>query len=472
MWLVCILDYSGVGLTIKSIQHKVYGIPKKSKLRLAKREGLETNIEPPQTIRRHVQNRIAARVPFFYGWIILPVVLAIQVSSSPGQTFGVSIFNPYIRAELGLSHSEISGAYMLGTLLASLPMVYVGSLMDRHGPRRVLIGVVALFGLTCVGVSQVAGLFTVFVSFLFLRMLAQGSMGLLTSNSVAMWFNRRLGLAVGIVSTGSALAMGMVPTLNHWLIQAVGWRWAYALLGVGVVCAILPLLVFVFRNRPEDVGQRPDGRRAESRDGAGAPAVEKAHDLAFAVRTRAYWIMAVTVALPAMIITGIHFHAVQIYLDIGMAETDAVGMFTVFAAASAGSMLLGGIMADRLPLNLLLSGSMIGISCGIWLLTQIHSPLTSAFFAVSLGVGQGTFMAVRSTLWLRYYGRAHLGKIRGTLTTVEVAASSTGPLLMGLAHDFFGSYNGILTVFASITAPMVLVTLFATPPKEKSPVEA
>ncbi|NKB68990.1 MAG: MFS transporter [Candidatus Latescibacteria bacterium] len=416
--------------------------------------------------RRHIQNSIAARIPFFYGWIILPVVLAIQVASSPGQTFGVSIFNPYIRAELGLSHSEISGAYMLGTLLASLPMVYVGSLMDRYGPRRVLAGVVTLFGITCLGVSQVDGLVTVFISFLFLRMLAQGSMGMLTSNAVAMWFNRRLGLAIGIVSTGSALSMGLVPTFSHWLIQAVGWRWAYALLGVGIVCSILPLLAFFFRNRPEDVGQRLDGLPADSLDTPAKSFVEKAHNLAFAMRTRAYWIMAVAVALPAMIITGIHFHAVQIYLDIGMTEIDAVGMFSIFAAAVAGSLLLGGIMADRFRLNLLLSGSFVGISLGIWLLTQINSPWTSAFFAVSLGAGQGIFMSVRSTLWVRYYGRRHLGKIRGTLTTVEVAASSTGPLLMGAAHDLVGSYNDILTVFAAITVPMILVTLFATPPKQ------
>jgi len=397
---------------------------------------------------------------------MLPVALAIQIASSPGQTFGVSIFNPYIRAELGLSHSEISGAYMLGTLLASLPMVYVGSLMDRHGPRRVLIGVVTLFSITCVGVSQVDGLITVFISFLFLRMLAQGSMGMLTSNAISMWFNKRLGLAIGIVSTGSALTMGMVPAANLWLIQTVGWRWAYALLGVSVICAILPLLVLVFRDRPEDVGLQPDGLPgANRRDATGAPVVEKAHDLAFAIRTRAYWIMAVTVALPAMIITGIHFHAVQIYLDVGMTEADAVHMFSIFAVAVACSMLVGGIMADRFRLNLLLSGSLVGISAGIWLLTQISSPASSALFAISLGAGQGIFMAVRSTLWVRYYGRAHLGKIRGTLTTVEVAASSTGPLLMGATHDLFGSYNNILTVFAAITAPMILVTLFATPPK-------
>jgi len=395
---------------------------------------------------------------------MLPIVLAIQVASSPGQTFGVSIFNPHIRAELGLSHSEISGAYMLGTFLASLPMVYVGSLMDRYGPRRILAGVVTLFGLTCVGFSQSRGLVSVFFGFLLLRMLAQGSMGLLTANTVAMWFNRRLGFAVGIVSTGSALSMGMVPSINVWLIEQVGWRSAYVILGLWVVGAILPLLALLFRNKPEDIGQVPDGI-ATSTAGE-AEVAEKEHDLAFAMRTRAYWIMAVTIAMPAVMITGIHFHAVQIYLDSGMTENDAAKMFGSFAIAVAISMLIGGAMADRYRLNVLLSASMVGISGGIFLLTQVDDPWMSTVFAVTLGAGQGVFMTVRSTIWVRYYGRKHLGKIRGTLTTIEVAASSTGPLMMGAVHDLFGSFHGILLGFTCVTAPMVIVTLFATPPDE------
>ncbi len=431
---------------------------------------MQTNEKSLLKTVRLAQDAIAARIPFFYGWIMLPVVLAIQVATSPGQTFGVSIFNPHIRADLGLSHSEISGAYMVGTLLASLPMVYIGLLMDRYGPRRILFVIVILFGIACVGMSRVTGLFTVFVSFLFLRMLGQGAMSMLAANTVGLWFNRRLGLAVGMVSTGAALSMGMVPAFNHWLIGAVGWRWAYALLGLVIACAILPLIALVYRNRPEDVGQRPDGVGESVAEASAASAVEKAHDLAFAVRTRAYWILAVATALPAMIITGIHFHAVQIYLDIGMTEIDAVAMFSAFAVASAVSMLLGGIMADRLPVHFLLSGAMASMAFGIWFLTQIESSLTSALFAVSLGAGQGTFMAVRSTIWVRYYGRPHLGKIQGTLTTVEVAASSMGPLVMGATHDLWGSYNDILVVFALLTAPMIIVTLFATPPKERSAV--
>ncbi len=192
---------------------------------------------------------------------MLPIVLLIHVATSPGQTYGVSVFNPHIRNDLGLSQSEIGGAYMCGTLLASLPMIYVGTLMDRYGPRRILTGVVILFGLTCGAMSQATGLVTVFLSFLFLRMLGGGSMNLLAANTMALWFNRKLGFAVGMVSVGSALSMGIIPSANLWLIQSFGWRGAYAILGILVVGMVLPLLAFLFRNRPKTWVRRPTAGR-------------------------------------------------------------------------------------------------------------------------------------------------------------------------------------------------------------------
>ena len=433
------------------------------------------NVEPEYVGGSQPRDWIVSRVPFFYGWVMLPIVLMIQVASAPGQTFGVSVFNPYIRRALDLSHSEISGAYMLGTFLASLPMIYVGALMDRYGPRRILVGVVLLFGLACVGLSQATGLVTVFLSFLMLRMLAQGSMGLLTANTLAMWFNARLGFAAGIMTAVGAVSMGGIPTLNLWLIQSFGWRWGYAILGVCVWLTVMPLLAFLFRNKPEDVGQRPDGLLQDQRDATlehrtdarKAREDEPCFTLSETLRTRAYWIMAAAAALPAMIVTGIHFHAVQIFLDSGLTEADAAVMFTTFALAFAGLMFVGGVLADRMPLNILLSISMAGLAGGVVMLIQVSSVWTSHIFAIVLGGGQGILMAVRATLWVRYYGRPHLGKIRGSLVTIEVAASSTGPFLMGAAHDMFGGYHEVFWLFAVISAPMIVLALLATRPERR-----
>ena len=108
-----------------------------------------------------------SRLPFFYGWLMVPAVMLISICTSPGQTYGGAVFNPYLREALGLSNSELSGAYMAGTVWASLPLTYIGALMDRYGPRRTLMGVVFVFGIACFGVTLVSGLFTLFIAFFF-----------------------------------------------------------------------------------------------------------------------------------------------------------------------------------------------------------------------------------------------------------------------------------------------------------------
>lgn len=407
---------------------------------------------------------LAGRVPFFYGWVMLPVTMVVLMATTPGQTFGVSTFNPYLIREFGFSQSELSGAYMMGTLLASLPMIYVGALMDRYGPRRTLAAVVTAFGLACIGMSQTQGLVTVFLGFLFLRMLGQGAMSFLGANALAMWFNRRLGVTSSVMNLGEAFAVAFFPAANLMLIHAIGWRGAYATLGVVVWCLVLPLLALVFRNRPEEIGQSVDGGVSTVQAEADRVEAEGDFGLREAVATRQYWILVVASALPSMIVTGIHFHVVQIYLDRGMQEMDAAAMFTTYAAAQSVVMLAGGVLADRLPLNVLLAGAMACLAGGIASLMQVYDLATSNLFAVVTGSGQGLFSAVSATIWVRYYGRTHLGKIRGGLTTVGVAASSAGPFVMGAARDWFGGYDEVFQLFLVMTAPMVVIGLWATKP--------
>jgi MFS family permease len=415
---------------------------------------------------------IVSRVPFFYGWIMLPIAMIIQVATSPGQTHGVSVFNPSFRESLSLSHSELTGAYMAGTLLASLPMVYIGSLMDRYGPRRTLAWVTVLFSIACAGVSRVTGFATLFLAFLFLRMLGQGAMSMLAQNTMAMWFNRRLGLASGIKSLAMAASLGAIPSFHLWLIQNFGWQTAYAILGVLICVTTLPLLAVFYRNRPEDVGQVPDGLPRiplQQKGTAAAPTDEVGDNLSTAARTRAFWIVAACMASWSAIGTGIIFNIVPLFIDHGLLETDAARMFTTLAISSGLAMFAGGVLADRLPLNLLLSASMGGMAGSIGLLLTMSTVMDSHIFALGMGGSQGLMMAVGSTVWVRYYGRTHLGKIRGSLTTVGVAASSFGPFLMGAAYDLTGGYSGILTVFLFVYLPLAVAALFATPPRSSYP---
>lgn len=407
-----------------------------------------------------------SRLPFFYGWVMLPAVMLVSICTSPGQTFGVAVFNPYLREALGLSSSELSGAYMAGTMLASLPLVYIGALMDRYGPRRVLVGVVFFFGLTCLGVTQVSGLWTLFVAFFFLRLLGQGAMGMLASNALAMWFRRRLGLASGLANVGMAAAVGGMPALGFVLIELYGWRGAYAILGVIVWLLLFPLLAFVFRDRPEEMGQLADGGVVDADIAGGPIAVEDpAFTLSQVWRSRAYWIAVCCMASWSMSGTGVQFHIVSIFAGRGLDAAAVTMMFSIYAVIIAGGRIAAGMLADRVPLNLLLTIALVCQCAALISLNKMAAAWLPLVFPLCSATGSSLLMAVGETMWVRYYGRRHLGKIRGSVSTIGVAASGVGPFVMGVAFDYFGGFSQVLWACAGLAAPLALAALAATPPK-------
>ena len=129
-------------------------------------------LDPPEEVARSNESRPG----IYYGWAMLPLSMAALIASSPGQTFGVSIFNEPIRESLCLSHGQLAAAYMLGTLMAALPITFTGALMDRFGLRRTMLVVIGLFGAACLLISQAVGWWTLLLSFFGLRALGPGAL--------------------------------------------------------------------------------------------------------------------------------------------------------------------------------------------------------------------------------------------------------------------------------------------------------
>lgn len=399
---------------------------------------------------------------------MLAVCMVALFCTSPGQTFCIAVFNPSLRQALNISHSQLAVAYMLATLLAGLPLTAVGALTDRFGPRLATGAVAALLGLVCVATSQVTGLVSLFFVFLALRFLGQGSLSLLSNYTLAMWFDRRLGLVEGIRQLSMAGAIAVLPGINLWMIANYGWRWSYVILGVAVWIVMLPLVLFVFRNRPEDVGQRRDGdpQASETSPAGGA---NELWDLTFsqAVRTRAYWVVMAGNASWSLIVTAIMFNIIPILELNGLMQADAARTLTTFAVCLGTMHLIGGMLADRLPLNYLLSVAVAGMGVSVLLLMRATTPAAAQGFGALMGSSQGLLTSVSGPLWARYYGRTHLGKIRGSLSTVLVVASSLGPLLAGVGRDYLGSYQEVLLLLAVIPFPLSVAALLATPPRRE-----
>ena len=288
-------------------------------------------------------------------------------------------------------------------------------------------------------------------------------MSMLARNALAMWFERRLGFASGVSNIGMAVAVGTVPALGFALVEVYGWRGAYEVFGIGIWVLLIPLVVLVFRDRPEDLGQELDGGMINRGEG-GSEGFDYDFTMDQVLRTRSYWIAVVCMASWSMSGTGAQFHIVSIFAERGLGSGPVAAMFSLYALMMACARLGGGMLADRVAINGLMAASVFCQGVGLAALNVVPASLLPYFYAAVFAMGSGLLMAVSETIWVRYYGRAHLGKIRGSVSTIGVAASGVGPFLLGVGHDVFGSYSPVLWACASLCVPLSLLGLWATAP--------
>jgi MFS family permease len=418
---------------------------------------------------------IAARFPFFYGWIILPITAISLIATCPGQTTIIGFFTESFERALGLSVERISWLYLWATVLAAPAVLIVGAVMDRIGVRITLAVICTFLGGACFIASRINGPFGLFVAMVLLRSFGHGSAPLLAENALAMWFHTRLGTATGLKNFGAAAGLSVMPVLASWAIHHFGWRSAFAILGVMVWVSMLPLLAIFFRNRPEEVGQRPDGRaapRSSTSDAAAAnlkvqTELPDSLTLSSAMRTRTYWIMAILNFFRGTAWAGVAFHFVRIFKIGGLTEQHAAVSLSVMLVCMAVTPLIAGVLADRFRLNVLMSAACAMVGAGLVLAIYVGPMWTVSGFVIVYALGQGLADVAANTAWPRYFGLRHLGKIRGTATAGLVAGSSIGPYLMGVVYDRCGDFDVALWILTGIYGALTVATLLATPPRSQ-----
>lgn len=427
-----------------------------------------STVSPSARFADRFSDKLAARLPFFYGYVMIPVAMAVQIGSSPGQTFAVSAFKPALVEALSLTHTQFSFAYMLGTMMAAVPLLIIGPVADRFGLRSVTSAVVLALATTCWLASFVSGFATLLLTFWLLRFLAQGSLSLLSGNAISMWFRHRIGRVSAVMSIGMALAFATVPDLLMRSIDTYGWQSSFRLMSVVLLTLMLPLLVFLFRNRPEDVGQHVDGRAtrsdATSHRSAEGHLPEQALAFSEAIRHRTMWILAAAMFTWAMIGTAVVLDLVFLCEERGLSEKNVAPLFRTFAGAMLVMQLIGGVLADGVALNRLLMIGMSMLASGISVLALANSAGAMHLFAALFGGGQGLTIAVGAVIWVRYYGREHLGKIRGTIWSLTVAGSGIGPLIMGLVRDTEDRTDRAIYLFVVMLATIAVASIWANEP--------
>lgn len=401
-----------------------------------------------------MRSRVVSGARGYYGWTLLVAATIGMMMTAPGQTLGVSIFIDQIIADLGFSRSTVSLLYTVGTMAGALSLPFVGRFIDRQGPRVGVVVISVLFALACGFMGLVNSLVMLLIGFVLIRALGQGALSLVSTHAVNIWFVRRRGLAIGIMGLGMAAATAVFPLLIEGLISAFQWRGAYVALGVLVAVIMIPVGGIFYRKQPELYGLQPDGRTEAT---GTAAVVERNYSLAEARRTRTFWLFTTADFLVAMLSTALVFHHYSIMASAGLDRLAAATIFVPIAIATAASNLLGGVLMNRINPRKLLSLSQLLQAATLVLAAVLSGPGPLLIYGAMLGATQGLNGSIKASVHAYYFGRRHIGSIKGLASTISVAGTSVGPLVVALGFDLSGSYLPVLLVCAAF--PLVVAVM-------------
>ena len=425
----------------------------------------------------------------FLGWRMVAFAAVMLGMSGPGQTVGVSVFVDPMMAALDLTRSQVSTAYLIGTLLASLVLPRVGRLLDELGTRRTLLIVAVGLAAALSGMGLVVGIVTLTVGFVGIRMLGQGSLSLVATNAVAPWFTRRRGLAIGVVTAVGSSLIALVPLLSTFAIALVGWRVTWVVLAALVALLLVPIALRGFVDRPEDVGQRADGVEEHGVDGAatvdvtllpspgpaGVPAIgtrlapgegRRPYTRAEALRTPMLWALIGGSVTTGMLTTGMAFHQIDLLGEQGLTPAQAAANFLPQTVATFVTVLLVGALVDRVAPRWILAASMALLAGAMLALPAVRPGASAVAYGVALGAAGASARALEAGAVPRLYGLRHLGAIRGLIVALAGASTALGPLALSIGNDLTGGYTEVLRLLVVLPVAVAVFGMFVREPSE------
>ncbi len=389
---------------------------------------------------------------FFYGWTMVGVASLGVFASGPGQSHTFSVFVAPIGRDLGISSASIATAYGLATLAAAFLLPLVGRFVDRFGPRLMLGAITVLLGFACLFFGAAANVLWLALGFAALRFLGQGSLMLGCANLVSQWFSRNRGLAMSLMALGFGISMAVHPPLAQYLVEEIGWRRAWIVLGLLTWLLMLPPVFLLIHDKPEDLGLGPDGDETRDAPAGGGNGNAKGRidglTLSQALRESSFYILSFGWFAIAMLVTTLHFYQVPILTAQGVSTELAARLFTISAVTMAAAMPLVGRLFDRAPTRYVFALGLLVTAASLVGVTFATDLVSAVLYALVFGLNNAMSMTIFGYMWPRYFGRRHLGSIQGTGQMIGVVGASLGPLPVGLAFDLIGNATMTLRLLA------------------------
>ena len=393
------------------------------------------------------------------------VVFATMVGLATGvasiNLFAIGIFQGPITAEFGWSQTEYAVVTLIGTIVTVVSSLYIGKLFDRQGVRRWAIIGIILFALALISLYWLTpNLLHFYAVFALIPIIGAGTSSIAYSRVVAAWFDRRRGQAFGAALAGIGIGGAVLSSVSQFLIDAVGWRGAYAGLGILTLLITLPIVLWKLRDTPSEVGLGLDGREptTAATDSTGAsiapptPPARVGYTATESRRLPRFWWMFGAFLLLAFAIGGVLIPLVPILRARGIDPAQAAAVQGALGLALIVGRAFAGFLMDRYFAPYVAASILIFPIVGVVLLALDASSTTALVAAVCIGLAAGAELDVIAVLITRYFGNLAYAENYGWQYAAWTFGSGTAVIATNRAFDVLGTHTPVLWIYVVLFA--------------------
>ena len=410
------------------------------------------------------------QTPFYYGWLVLGLsgAGAFVATAIAGVVLGG--IQTYILEGTEWSRTSIGLAASCGVWMSGLFAPFAGRMADRYGPRWLMpVGLIVL-GASMIAIGGSTAAWQFFVAAVVGRAVSQPFLiGVVPRTLAVNFFNRRRNIALALTGIYRPISGALIIQAFSIIAVFADWRSAFRYLGFFSLALTLPIII-VMRRRPEDIGLLPDGAErvrsgtvptAAGRPDARGAATEVSWAAKEALRTQAFWVMAIVTFLEIAATSGLGFSLVPHLREFaGLSTPQAAGVLSISTFLALSS-LAWGQLAGRLTARwcIVLALALSGVAA--LALLRVDSLLWAYAFGVLWGLFHSGLEVLRYILLADYFGRNSYGTIAGTMRPFEAAGLGLGQLVGPLIYDFTGSYTLLIlssSVLLFLSAALMVLT--------------
>jgi MFS family permease len=393
-------------------------------------------------------------------WVVVGAVwLTLAIAS--GLYFSFPVFFVALLDEFGWSRGATAAAFSISSVIQGVLSPVVGMLVDRLGPRRIMLGGAAVLGVACVLASRIGSLWSLYAVTGVLAATGLCAVSWVPSGTlIARWFAERRGSMLGLAFSGMGAGVLVMGPLAQWLITAYGWRAAYAILGVGTLLVLLPLIWFGVREAPVAA--------APARGGAEPVPAPARRDVGDALRTGAFWALFFAYLCTPLAVFSVVTHSVAFAVDHGFARLFVAGIFGLTGLLSVAGRILFGMAADRIgraaSATISYGCTALGTLCLLGLEIWPHAAALYAY-ALFFGLGFGARGPIITAMASQIFPGRRFGVIYGILSVGNGIGGGVAPWFGGFVHDLTGSYRVAFLIAVGFCAIGSACFWLARPPR-------